>query len=251
MARLTTARSVRKAPLVSAVVTFVVSACGGAGSVPPSATPVVTPVPSPMATARSTRTPDAGLPVGRFDLEESGVAMSVTIPASGWTFIPQVSGLIKGVEVANLPEAGIHLWGNSPGTEFYVPADPCRVTSTRPDTPATTVDDLVTALAAQAHRDSSEPVDVTIGGYAGKSVTLHVPDDAVFAECETGQFVSYGVGQSLANRWQQGPSQIDDFWILDVNGYIVVLNALYRPDTAPPLVAEMHAIVDSTTFETL
>ncbi len=37
--------------------------------------------------------------------------------------------------------------------------------STTPDTPVTTVDEIVAALAAQASRDASDPVDVTVGGY--------------------------------------------------------------------------------------
>ena len=97
--------------------------------------------------------------------------------------------------MANLPEAGILLWADAPGRGFYVPGDPCMVTSTRPETPATTVDDFVAALAAQPSRDASEPMDVTVGGYAGKSITLHVPDDAVFEECEEGEFVSYGTDE--------------------------------------------------------
>ena len=60
------------------------------------------------------------------------------------------------------------------------------VKSTMPDTPATTVDEFVAALAAQASRDASAPVDVTVGGYAGKTITLHVPDDAAFDDCDEG-----------------------------------------------------------------
>lgn len=176
--------------------------------------------------------------------------MTVTIPAPGWTWVPQAEGIIKGVEVANLPEAAIHLWGNPPGTEFYVPRNPCRAASTRPETPATTVDELAAALVAQADRNASQPVDVTIDGRAGKWLILHVPEDAVFGACESGQFVSYGTGQDLANRWAQGPGQIEEFWLVDVSGSVVVLNPLYRPDTPQALVEEMRGIVESTTFET-
>jgi hypothetical protein len=245
-----TARSAKKAALATAIVTFVASGCGVAVSTSPSPTPAASAAPSPAATPRPTSTGDAGLPVGPFNVEDAGVSMTVTIPASGWTFVPQVSGLIKGVEVANVPEAAIHLWGTPPGTEFYVPGNPCRVTSTRPDTPATTVDDLAAALAAQVDRYASLPEDVTIGGYAGKWVTLHVPEDATFAACEMGKFVSFGVGEDPLGRWQQGPGQIDEFWLVDVNGAIAVLNAMYRPDTSPSLVEETRGIVESTTFGT-
>ncbi len=75
--------------------------------------------------------------------------------------------------------------------DLYVYGDPCQWSSTTPDPPATTVDELVAALSAQASRDASEPVDITVDGYAGKSITLHVPDDAVFSDCDEGYFGSW------------------------------------------------------------
>ena len=72
MLRLSTARTARKASLVAAVTNFALSGCGLPVSVPRSAA----------------NTRDAGLPVGRFDLGDTEVAMTVTIPASGWTFVP-------------------------------------------------------------------------------------------------------------------------------------------------------------------
>ena len=51
--------------------------------------------------------------------------------------------------------------------------------------PATTVDEIVTGLAAQASRDAAAPVDVTVGGYTGTQITLHVPNDAeAIADCD-------------------------------------------------------------------
>jgi hypothetical protein len=137
---------------------------------------------------------------------------------------------------------------NTPGRAFYAPADPCRVNSTRPQSPATTVDDLVADLTAQDSGDASKPVDVTVGGYAGKSITLHVPDDVVVKDCEEGFFVRYGYAESPVWHNNHGPEQIDELWILDVDGSVVVLDAMYRPDTSAELVEEMRTIVESTTF---
>jgi hypothetical protein len=150
--------------------------------------------------------------------------------------------------VANLPEVALVLWSYPPGTSFYVPGDPCQVDSTRPDSPATTAAELAAALAAQASRDASEPVDVTVGGFSGKAITLRVPVDADFAECEGGEFVTYGTEVDPLGRTQQGPGQIDELHILDVNGSIVVLDAMYRPDTPSQLVDEVRGIAASTTF---
>lgn len=213
---------------------------------PPSPSPTIAPSPDP--TSARTSTPDAGLPLGPLTKEDNGVTFTITIPASGWRDEDIV--LFKGVEVANLPEAGLLFWAWPADTEFYVYRDPCRSTSTRPDTPVTAVDDFAAALAAQASRDASEPMEVMVGGYAGKSIVLHAPLDADFFECEEHEFVSYGTEQDPLTRYHQGPGQIDELWILDVDGSIVILNAMYRPDTSADLVEEMRAIIESTTFDT-
>jgi hypothetical protein len=127
--------------------------------------------------------------------------------------------------------------------------DPCQWKSTTPETPATTVDEIAAALAAQASRDASDLVDVTVGGHPEKKVTLHVPTDAVFEDCDDTSFASYGVaGTSDPNRTHQGPGQIDEIWILNVNGAVAILDVMYRPDTPAPLIDEMRAIAESATF---
>jgi hypothetical protein len=220
---------------------------GVGGQSSPSPSPATTP--QPTATPAPTRPPaTGGLPEGPFAVPGER-PISVTIPAAGWTFDSGVSALGKGNEEANLPEAAMLLWSWSAGTGFHVYGDPCQWVSTRPDTPVTTADMIATALAAQASRDASEPVDVTVGGYAGKSVTLHVPDDAVFGDCDGGNFASYGVPGDEPSRFHQGPGQVDEFWILDVDSTIVIIDAMYRPNTPEELVDEMRAIAESATFD--
>lgn len=228
---------------------------------PPSSNvgaPTISPGPTPKA---SSAAPSAagGLPVGPFEIVDEGatahpVRITVTIPASGWNSAPEFGGLAKG-EDADPPEAAMLVWAWPAGTGFDVYGDPCRWASTRPATPAKTVDEIVTALTAQADRDASDPVDVTIGGHAGKSVTLHVPNEAstraeAFKDCDQDTFASYGgVGASEPWRYHQGPGQVDEFWILDVDGVIVIIDAMYRPDTSATLIDEMRAIAASATFE--
>ena len=200
-----------------------------------------------------------GLPDGPilvFDPPAEGApSITMTISASGWTHLDDLGALEKGESVANLPEAVVLPDGLPPGAGLYVYGDPCQWASTTPETPATTVDEIVAALAAQASRDATEPVDVTVGGYAGKMITLHVPDDAVFSECEAGdqgpEFGTYQLEavQDRPSRFHQGPGQIDDFWIVDVGGSIVIIDAMYRPDTALETIDEMRALAESATFE--
>ena len=223
---------------------------GGPGLEPArTASPTPEPTPSPSA--------EGGLPVGPFVIEnltpetapvEGVPAITVAIPAPGWSYDPEFDVLNKGEEVDNLPEAALLIWGHAPGTGFEVYGDPCQWVATTPDTPATTPDEIATALAAQASRDASEPVDVTIGGFAGKSITLHVPEDASFDPCDEGNFASYGI-LGEASRYHQGPGQIDELWIVDVEGSIVILDAAYRPNTPAELIEELRAIAESATFE--
>lgn len=231
---------------------------GGVGTAP-SATP--TTMPSPSA-APSVATPSAagGLPEGPFEIVDEGatdapVRISATIPASGWRSLPEFGGLSKGDET-DPPEAALLMWSWPAGTSFFVYGDPCQWKSTIPATPATTVDDLAAALAAQPSRDASEPTDVTIGGHTGKRVTLHVPDDAptraeAFKDCDQQTFASYGTltAGSEPDRTHQGPGQVDELWILDVDGAIVIIDAMYRPDTPAELVDELRAVAESATFE--
>ena len=114
------------------------------------------------------------------------------------------------------------------------------------------------ALTAQASRDASAPMDITVDGYTGKSITLHVPDDAAtreeaFSECDEQTFASWaGGGDSPSagpSRYHQGPGQIDELWILDVNGELIVMDAMYGAETPAEQLAELHAILESMTFE--
>jgi len=126
--------------------------------------------------------------------------------------------------------------------------------STKPAKPATTVDQIAAALAAQASRNATAPVDVTIDGYRGKALTLHVPADATmtgedFDGCEGGKFASYGIPDDPLSRYHQGPGQIDELWILDVGGSTVIIDAMYRSDTPADVIQEMQRIAQAATFQ--
>jgi hypothetical protein len=112
-------------------------------------------------------------------------------------------------------------------------------------------------LANQASRDPSAPKEITVDGYAGKRITLDVPDDvryeggdeARFTDCDEGYFATFGVaGEDLA-LFAQGPGEIDEIWVVDVNGRIVLLEGGYYPQTSPDVVDELHEILRSATFE--
>ena len=78
--------------------------------------------------------------------------------------------------------------------EYIVYGDACHRETTVLDTPVTTVDEVVAALSSQASRYASEPVDIRLGGYAGKSIMLEVPEGLDFTECDPGYGGSWDCG---------------------------------------------------------
>lgn len=95
-----------------------------------------------------------------------------------------------------------------------------------------------------------------IGGYTAWTVTLHVQDDAAtreeaFADCDQNAFASYEVddGTGQQRRDHQGPGQVDELWILDVDGVLVIIDTAYYAGTPAEHVEELRAIVESATFE--
>ena len=50
------------------------------------------------------------------------------------------------------------------------------------------------------------------------------------------------------SRTHQGPGQIDELWILNVNGAVTIIDVMYRPDTPAALIDEMRAIAESADF---
>ena len=149
---------------------------GGLGAGPtPTPEPTASPEPS-MAEPSPSAAADLD---GPFVLGLSDeLPITVSIAAPGWSAVDEVF-VAKGGNMS--PPDGAAVLGPWHGFDFYIPADPCQWSSTMPDTPAMTLDEIVTALASQASRDASEPVDVTVDGHSGKSITIHVPDDVGFS----------------------------------------------------------------------
>jgi hypothetical protein len=278
------------------VVAFLIgSNLQGSSSPPPGGEPPASTAPSADSPSAEPSTPaDGSLPVGstfawfdptiasepRTDLP----SITVTIPASGWTCGQgylmvrigegagrgwagsgdQVCTLIKGGGLdgldrapdGRLRESALQATVTTKGIHVY--EDACQWGNLVPGAPATTADEIAAALAAQPSRDASDPVDVAVGGYPGKEVTLHVPDDirntdGTFTDCFRGLYASYTTGEydaegTLPTRWHQGPGQIDTFWIVEVDGAIVIISAMYRPDTSAERIEEMRAIVESATL---
>jgi hypothetical protein len=125
------------------------------------------------------------------------------------------------------------------------------------------VKDLTTALADLApFRVTSPPKDVTIYGYSGKHLELTVPDlpvegpvdDRSFAKCEEGHLKSWVApvdtepGDAFYG-YNGEPGRTEEFWILDVDGTRLMIEANWSPASLREDVAEMRAILDSIRIE--
>jgi len=172
---------------------------------------------------------------------------NVVVPA-GWTPFGGECGFI--VATTDVFTAGLSAW-----IVGQVPTDPCHNQATL-TTPGDTVDELVQALVAQELRSATAPVDVTLAGYEGKYLEWSVPTDIVVTDdeyhvkgCDDGNFLSW-LGRSGGTRYQQVGGQVDQLWVLDVEGQTVVIDATYAPDASKTVRNELAAIVQSLQFET-
>jgi hypothetical protein len=174
--------------------------------------------------------------------------VTVTIAAPLWRGQPDEGRLIWNDDIDPPAGAGMIIWAG-PNDEFYVYGDPCHWSSTKPDTTVATVDEFVAALASQALRVPSAPEDITVDGYAGKKIILGMAADVDFDACDGGDFVLFGQAGDDMARYSQGPGQIEEMWVLDVDGRIVIQSGFYYPDTPQNAVDELQAIFASATFE--
>jgi len=227
----------------------------------PGGEPTPSPEPSVAEPTSSSRT-WTGIPEGPVVVTSADDPVQVTVDMTspGWVALRDLDVLSKNDDSLDPPQSvgGAFLgWTWPAGSDFHVYGDPCRLSTTRPETPATTSAEIAAALANQAQTDATAPVDVTLGGYTGKAITLHVPmtyevpgatREEEFAECDEGSFAFYGVGDEAIGRDAQGPGQIDDLWIMDVDGSIVILDAAYGPAAPAELVDELHGLAESATF---
>jgi hypothetical protein len=206
---------------------------GNQAAVRPTETPTSTATPLP---------PEGALKPGNYVLDNPAELPSLRI-----TFT--VPRAWRGFELGALRGVGPRHMGVTFWLVDSVYADPCHVerglVAVGP-----TVDDLANALANQPRRHGTAPTDASVDGYAGKYVELTVPQHINFTDCDSGQFRSWRTPTG-GLRWQQGPGQVDQLWILDVQGTRLVMDATYMPGTSARDRAELRQIVASVHIDAL
>jgi hypothetical protein len=231
---------------------------GGPGLSPtPDATRTPSPTQAPTPSAASNVNATGSFVPGTTYVIDDGCCvssgrMTFTVPATGWSaFDPVFVG--KNVAgggdvfdlyfsphlVANVYTGGCHWLG----TALSPPVGP-------------TVDDLASALFAQAGAGAPPPIAVTVGGHPGKKVELSIPQDLDVTTCDSdGDFALFGrwltAGQTYgAAPWTYGNGQHNTVYILDVDGRRQVIDTMYLPGASASDRAELDQIVASITFET-
>jgi hypothetical protein len=227
------------------------------GSPTPGGEPSTSPSAEPSEAAPSAEpSTAAGLPEGphlivsgQTDVSQSEIPpLTVTIPGPGWD--GDVGGGVLTKGFGDPDGAGMIVFAQQ---EYLVFGDPCSWETT-PDTTVTTVDEFIAALSSQASRDASEPVDITLDGYTGKAITLHVSDEAVFSQCDQGIYGTW-VCSDPANPSAQlpcgfvgVPGETSTEYVLDVDGALVAWHTGWGETAPAELVAEVEAIVQSASF---
>jgi hypothetical protein len=122
-----------------------------------------------------------------------------------------------------------------------------------------TVRDLAAGLADLApFRVTTRPEDVSVYGYRGTHLQLTVPNLPTsgedFIRCVDGKLMSW-VGAidtepgDAFYGYNAEPGRTEEFWILDVDGTRLMIEATWSPASPAEDVAEMRAVLDTIRIE--
>jgi hypothetical protein len=153
----------------------------------------------------------------------------------GWA-----KGVVQAERGAGAPTgAGLSFWIV---TNVY--GDPCRWNTTLADPPVgPSVHDLAAALAAQRGHMSGQRLKGSFSGFDATQLEMRVPPHLDVSSCWKGEFDSWqAIG---ADRFHDGPGQIDQLWIVNVDGTRLVVDASYFPDTPSTDVRAVFAMARS------
>ena len=211
-------------------------------------TPTATPTPTLTASPSPIADPEGRLTAGTYVAHPFGpqeASLTFSVPSDSWEALRDHPGRTLGI-----------LWAGDSGGVGVVfldvtslNGDPCNWSGTEDDVDVgQTVDDLVSALAAETEYAMSEPEDATVSGYTGKKVVLTMPADLrpggnEQPGCDEQSYFIWNTEEF--NIYAQGPENLWTLWILDVEGERVVIQRTEFADSNPERVQELDSIVDS------
>ena len=101
------------------------------------------------------------------------------------------------------------------------------------------VDDFVDAVQAQKALDVTRPVDARVGGHRAQFFSLEAPAD--LSGCEEWRPWDPGF-------YAQGPDNIWDVWVVDVDGDRVLIVIEHFPGTSAETLSQLGEMVESIEF---
>ncbi len=105
--------------------------------------------------------------------------------------------------------------------------------------PGPSVEDLAAALVAQKSTRASVPKPVTLAGSRGLYVELAGPHDLRACDADPGLWDGRGIYKD---------DQVDEVWILDVDGQRLVVDAAYGPTSTASERDQLTSMVESLQF---
>ena len=108
------------------------------------------------------------------------------------------------------------------------------------------VDDLATALAGMKVVSTGPPTPVTLDGHGGYQVRLTVPSGFDPTTCKGGWLGLYQNGAWTKGYAVKGWTSL--IWVLDVDGYRLVIDACYGPEATPEEVEGLVHMVETARF---
>lgn len=108
------------------------------------------------------------------------------------------------------------------------------------------VDDLVQAIVTHPGWTASESTDITIDGHAGQLVSITIPLDAELPADGTFYLSTDPSGGGI---WGWAPGQTFDWYIVDVDGQRLIIDAFHYPDTSAEDLTAQRAVVESVQFD--
>jgi hypothetical protein len=127
-------------------------------------------------------------------------------------------------------------------TELTVHQDPCNW-KTGPSSEPRGAEAIANAIAAQDGSLMPAPEATTVGGRPAFHVRVAVPAEIDQETCDEGQYTWWAVPGG--SRYAQGDDQIEDVYILDVDGRTLGFDLSHFPDTPAADVAAIEAILAS------
>ena len=206
----------------------------GAGGQPAVPAPTPSPSPTPIPAL-----PEGSLGAGTYVLHpapaEPSLAWTITVPA-GW------AGYDGWAVYAQLPAGDPGVFVGGPSGTATIPADSCAPTGHQP---AESVDEIIEAVQARDDWTVSEPVDVTISGYAGTRIEIELPTDL---PCPNDEYMVIVENTSGDGFHAQAQANHFTLWVLDVEGQPMVFQRTFGDTSSAAPVSQSEDIVTTSVI---